>query len=719
VLLFFLIWGGLSAAAMLALFLVVRARANREARRALRDMEGTAAEDQGMTLVQGKLVVDGQGLAREPGARGAEVAARTRWGSLRRLWQREPSVVLDERAKELWLETTRGRVKLDGSAVVVVGSRLRFTGEASLTGDRQKRFGLVTELGHGDAVAALGKRRVEAERTGSDAKGSAEYRHGAGHEVLEAPADRAPLRLVAVGRPRTSVAARAMLRSPWLVLVAPVLSVPAIAVARDYENTTDACAQYCSGSGACHVALQSPRELFAELGKAVQGYIFECEAQSDRDCHGSYDCKVHGSCSQVEGRCVAGKDVDCRHTPGCIEDGRCVAAEGHCIAGREDDCQRTPACRRDGWCAPVARRCRAASDEHCRGSEACSSNGECSAVDGKCVVAKDEDCQSTYECRWHGRCSAAGGRCVATAKDCKKGRECVQDGLCSVNPSNLCHAASNADCKYSRMCGVALRCVAESGSCKPDATTCAESDACRVHGRCDGNGSCDAISARDCEASLGCKERGACKLLAGECVASCADTWGCRFLGFCSQEGTGCVAATADDCRKADACRKEGKCVPVDGRCTARSNEDCKRSDDCKNEGSCSLVDGACVVATDADCRASIPCSRSGRCRAVEGRCVALTNSDCATSHECQDEYLRKCTAHNDKCERGFDDRWCLGRPECKEVGWCSANGNGCVAAGDHDCRQSAVCARYGWCVVDRSPDVAFRAAKGCFLPAL
>jgi hypothetical protein len=75
-----------------------------------------------------------------------------------------------------------------------------------------------------------------------------------------------------------------------------------------------------------------------------------CRLRSHSDCRGGVDCRVHGRCSAVRGRCEATATIQCRSSALCAYAGRCVAFGGRCVAASDKDCRRATVCQEQGRC---------------------------------------------------------------------------------------------------------------------------------------------------------------------------------------------------------------------------------------------------------------------------------------------------------------------------------------------------------------------------------
>ena len=126
-----------AALAATLLLLIMHVRAWSYGRRARAELAALAGRDEGIMLARGRLEIEHH----EHGKK-RTVAARTGWSSQRRLWHRHPAAGLSERAAELRLVTAKDRLRLEGPAVVVIGSRLRWLGERGMYND----FEAVTTL---------------------------------------------------------------------------------------------------------------------------------------------------------------------------------------------------------------------------------------------------------------------------------------------------------------------------------------------------------------------------------------------------------------------------------------------------------------------------------------------------------------------------------------------------------------------------------------------
>ncbi|HZO12931.1 MAG TPA: hypothetical protein VFB62_06725 [Polyangiaceae bacterium] len=221
------------------LVVLMHVRAFSYARRARAELAAGAAG--GAALLRGKLVVgDHQG----------KVAARTSWSSRRRLWFRQPAPGLSERATELHLDTGDQRVLLDGPTLVVIGSRLRWSGERGMYND----FDVMTALHHGDKVLVLGKR----------ASGAL------------APLPDGSLRLVAAASPRTSFRKRVLLRHPVMLVALALAMAPAWRLGRDYQRMKATCASECAETGACRIDLRVRQQGIAALRSVLRENVFVC-----------------------------------------------------------------------------------------------------------------------------------------------------------------------------------------------------------------------------------------------------------------------------------------------------------------------------------------------------------------------------------------------------------------------------------------------------------
>jgi hypothetical protein len=649
-----------------------------------------AAADPGdeVVLSRGKLVVEGEGCATELDGPRRKIAARTTWGSRRRLWHHKAAAGAGERAAVLYLDPTGQRLKLEGPVVVSVGSRLRFQGYRGALDAAANLFDVTATLEDGDEVLVLGRRRDDAESRPD----GAEYRKGAARAVLEPQPDTGTLELCAAGPPRVSCRWQPVAR--MAVPAALFAIVPGWYLAKEYDKTEKRCAEVCPISGDCHVDTRLRHEGLEALKKTVTGDVFTCAAHEDVDCRASSSCTNVGQCTPENGRCVVKTDDDCRFSRACFDLGWCSKVGGECRAAKDEDCAATESCQTIGWCSVVGGECRRGPSYDCRSRAECYERGQCTLVGAECKATSDEDCKKSSDCdHWH-RCTLQGDACVATADDCKASDDCLIYGRCSV-VSEFCRVASDDDCRQSDGCAGMGQCRNESESCRGYAP-CAESDACRFHGRCGGGDAiCEARSDRDCAQSLGCKEHGACKRFGSECAASCAASLGCKLRGTCTESDGRCVVGSAEDCKKSVDCDYWGGCSVVDGRCQL-TDADCARHPACKGRGACSASGGSCVAETDADCRQSAACQRSGACSAVNYSC-RVAKDDCKGTEACKNRGY--CTASTSGCELGTDD--CRELRACKDAGRCSVVHHfapKCLAASDLDCKSSSVCQRFGWC---------------------
>jgi len=108
-------------------------------------------------------------------------------------------------------------------------------------------------------------------------------------------------------------------------------------------------------------------------------------------CKKSFDCRLNGQCSVVQGWCVVKSDADCAKTIVCEEEGRCHVGgtlpwHTICAAKSDDDCKKAHDCKNFGRCTLGQKgRCKADSDADCKASQVCGKEGKCKVAGGECV----------------------------------------------------------------------------------------------------------------------------------------------------------------------------------------------------------------------------------------------------------------------------------------------------------------------------------------------
>ncbi len=677
----------------LALVVRTRLRARADHRRIRAELEARAAQGgDGVVLLRGRLVVEGTPCVPEPGDGAATVAARTHWGSFRRLWRSEALSSTNERAETLWLETEKGRARIEGPVAVESGSVVVMSGKPSFV-DHHKRFDVTSRVVDGDEVWILGAQREEAE----DGSATGKYREGATRSVLEPTPENGYSRIVAVSPPAPSVGRRAVLWNAQTIVAALLGLFPAWVFAADYDHAAQNRIEECRFRGRCHVDSTIRWEGLKAFKEMLRGHLFALTAHSQAECTQSSLCVERGYCSLVEGGCSAIRDQDCALSLACQE-GNCSASEHGCVIAKDADCKKGSLCRAYGMCSAKNGVCVASTDADCQGTPGCRERGTCSAREGRCIAARDEDCAHASVCEESGECAAGEERCRKSDEQCRAAPSCIESGRCKADAIGLCEAASVEDCRQSQSCADIRSCSLKAGNCESDGSrTCAESDACRVHGRCSPSPLCTARSDADCARSARCQTTGACKRFGDECAASCETSEACRTRGACTPGKGGCVVASEADCRKSDACKYEARCSLADGVCTTR-DADCKKTELCRHGGRCSADGGSCVARLPSDCKDAEVCHMRGECTPTEGHCGLTSDEDCAATSACATD--GKCTFVNRSCQLGLND--CKRLPVCKELGACSIvlqyNLNVCRASTDGECQQSTVCERFGWC---------------------
>ncbi len=682
----------------LALVVRTRLRARADHRRIRAELEARAAKGKdGVVLLRGRLVVEGAPCAAEPGDGAAKVAARTHWASFRRLWRSEALPSTNERAETLWLETEKGRARIEGPVAVELGSVVAMSGKPTVV-DHHKRFDVTSRVVDGDEVWILGARREEAE----DGSAKGKYRESATRGVLEPIPENGYSRIVAVSPSAPSVGRRAVLWNVPTIVVVLLGVIPAWMFAADYDYLASKRTEHCRYDGRCHLDSAIRWEGLRALKGLLHGHPFALTAHSQEECLQSSQCIEEGHCSWVDGLCWAAQDEDCAHSLGC-RDGNCSAVHNVCVVAKDADCQKGSMCRAYGMCSAKDGGCVVATDADCAQTPSCRESGTCSAREGRCIAARDEDCAHASVCEESGECTAGEERCKKSDERCRSEPNCNATGRCKADGIGLCEVGSEDDCRQSQYCASIRSCALKAGDCEfDDSKTCAESDACRVHGRCGGNQFCTPRSDADCAASSRCKTKGACKRFGDECAASCETSEACRSHGACTPGKGGCVVASDVDCQKSDVCKFEARCSLVDGHCTT-TDADCKKTDLCRHGGRCSATDGmSCGPRKPSDCKEAEVCRTQGACTITEGRCGLTSDEDCAATSACETD--GKCTfvpaTYGGSCELGKND--CKRLPVCKELGACSMvreHGSPvCRASTDAECQQSTVCERFGWC---------------------
>jgi hypothetical protein len=656
-----------AAAAIAVARLIASGHARASARGALAELEKDAAR--GGTIVRGTLVAKGP------------FAARTQWLSIARRRMSSVQSLDSKRADDVVVRTADGEAPVHGPIVVVAGSDVRFTGTPIAYGDR-RRFETIATVKDGDEVVVLGQRTTTIQGTGTD------YRASAGSPAIEA--HDGVVRIAATKPPRTSLHPRAFV--PVVVVGAVVGLYPAYLASDDYTTEAADCAKSCEIVGTCQVDTKLRWDGLSGLSWTLKGRPFTCKAHTDADCRRSSECVTSGKCTASNGECIATKDEDCRRTKYCRSLGQCSVVDGACHAKTDADCVKSDFCPSIGFCSAIGGVC-ARGPEGCRQMDACRDRGECTARGNDCVATTDDECKASESCAVFGSCKAKGDHCVS---DCAL--ECLQTGRCT--PDTLsCKTSSEADCLQSLECAEDRLCKFGRGWCEEDRTSCATSDACRVFGRCDGGSKCVARSTADCERSSECKKNGACKRFGDECAASCVASMGCRLAGRCTEKDGACVVSTDADCAQSLPCSRNGACHAKDGNCIA-TDEGCAVRDPCRLHGRCSANGDACIAKTNAECERSEVCRLGGKCAAKGGSCWFDTSQSCANTNACK--VAGRCTPGSYTCARSADD--CRKSNDCKELGLCSVSdmfSNECVASTDGDCKSSAVCRDYGWCVAN------------------
>ena len=160
------------------------------------------------------------------------------------------------------------------------------------------------------------------------------------------------------------------------------------------------------------------------------------------------------------------------------------------------------------------------------------------------------------------------------------------------------------------------------------------------------------------------------------------------------------LQAHAAACRKSTACSEGGLCGAARREpgmlvCAAVSYADCQASRACAHSGECSVREGRCEALADADCASSAVCALGGRCGAVAGACVASDSARCGALPACRQ--LGHCTAARGRCGAWYAED-CLA--VCASEGLCqpAADGYGCLAVSEQECRRSEGCRRGGAC---------------------
>lgn len=377
-----------------------------------------------------------------------------------------------------------------------------------------------------------------------------------------------------------------------------------------------------------HRCVTCKESLRCEQEGLCSGDVF-CSASSETDCLQSTRCKRDGMCALTQGKCGP-----CRPSTACFREGRCHLGKGVCEVGGESDCKQSEICQKDKRCrfSTVKKIC-----VLCREVEDCSLSGKCSWGKGSCQAASDADCKVSKVCLTNKWCRAVNGLCVA----CSQTPECQTLGQCSSGQTS-CEVRFDWDCQASQLCRRDGKCKAEKGQC----IACSASEGCSKEGRCSlGQDlrTCVARSSVDCAQSDACKKDDRCFWERGICV-TCKQTKGCSSEGKCSAGPIGCYPKFDDDCKRSDACLRQGLCRAVNGRCVA-----CKDAPECKTQGRCTQGATSCVVKTHQDCRASQMCTTDGKCsRKDDTTCEASSDADCQLGHVCKVE--KKCKASNGEC---------------------------------------------------------------------
>ncbi|MFT7623638.1 MAG: hypothetical protein ACI9WU_002821 [Myxococcota bacterium] len=194
-------------------------------------------------------------------------------------------------------------------------------------------------------------------------------------------------------------------------------------------------------------------------------------------------------------------------------------------------------------------------------------------------------------------------------------------------------------------------------------------------------------------------------LLAGSCGEPILE------LGYCGDGrqclvGLECIGGLCmqpdSPCLNFNRCALEGLCtVGADDECFAGSDLECSQSETCTQVAACFAEAGVCVPGPMSGlCDIPMghhlinPCQRDGRCHGVDGRCVATTDADCKASSGCKE--LGFCTHQGNGCVVGPSD--CRGTTKCAEFGWCTFDGDRCIVGSDDDCLDSSGCAALGHC---------------------
>lgn len=583
-----------------ALLLRVRAvlSARERTRGAARQLEQRYGAEQGSRLVRGVLRVGGA-LPHGGGA-------TSLWSSTSRLTHRDLFSRGRARARELSLQTTEGKVVLEGEVEVLSGSTARFDG-SRYPGATRRAFSVVHTVRDGDLVTVLGAPKEAGCPPGSMKLGPT----GDGDALA-----------LAAARSRVQVSFGGYVRHAAMVPLLIVGLVPLYTLADDLEELD--CAASCSRTGDCSVGSTLVTRGFVGAARAaIDGRHLECVAALEQSCRISTDCTNFGLCSRVRGHCTAIEREDCLGTQACVDLGACSPKDGFCQVLETGDCRHLATCTELGHCLPRDGACRGVDDASCEASTLCRRSGRCHQSDGGCVAASDGDCRGSEECLTRGRCVSFNGACIGedrerlgTGDRPKTDRECEDDPQCGW--LRLCRASP-------------------SGHCESDAPTCAASRACTRWGNCVEDQQlwgCHA-EAKSCAASELCAGKKDCRPRDGICTVSCAQTAECRNEGRCTDDRRdSCVAATDADCRGSAACKIRGRCTANRGWCEVGSDADCAGSAECRGSGACTKVFRSCER-SQRDCASTPGCRLRGECALESGRCVVESDRDCEKSELC------------------------------------------------------------------------------------
>ncbi len=493
---------------------------------------------------------------------------------------------------------------------------------------------------------------------------------------------------------------------------------PSIGCQRGAQPCTDAIACTAdSCSEATDTCIHAAEDLACIDGLFCNGLEFcdplnDCTARPPPDCDDGISCTAD-SCNEAADRCDhAPDDLPCRDADACNGLETCDPALG-CTSAAPLDCDDGNACTIDA--CDTADGCVNRPVENgtpCDDANVCSLDDTCQA--GLCAAGPPRDCDDGSFCNGVEVCDAAAGCQSGLLPDCEDGVACTTDScneaadgcdhlavaaVCDnglfCDGSEVCNPVSGCQAGPSLNCNDGVACTVDScdeagDSCThaPQASLCADGNACNGEERCDSVAGClpgpglECGDGNPCTAD-GCDPVSGCRNTAVTNGTACADGTVCNGAENC-QAGL-CVAGTPLVCSDGNVCTAD-QCDPASG-CShpaVANGTPCPDADRCDGAETCQA--GTCAAAAPLACNDGRFCNGIETCDPATG-CVRGVEP-CDDSVDCT---VDLCIEATDSCSFQADDLACLDGSFCNGLERCDPQDD-CVNPGPPSCDDGIAC---------------------------